>query len=83
MQIIIPLPLGVAASSRLTQTVVSVINTADPNLTPNFKGKSYVEEYQKFFRWTDKEQMSTYIKMDYQDDYICVDVLGHHLEKIL
>ena len=83
MKIHVPLPPGLAAANRLTKTVVAIINTADKNLTPNFTGDLDVEEYMKFFKWTDDEQLSTYIKMTHDPDMITIDVLGHHIERIL
>lgn len=83
MKIHIPLPIGTAAANRLARTAISIINTADPNLTPAFNNDLDVEEYIKFFKWTDDEQISTSLKITRDDDMITVEVLGHHIEKIL
>lgn len=83
MKIHIPLPLGLAAACRITDTVIKIVNTADKNLTPNFTGGPDVEEYIKFFKWSDAGQIATYLKMTHDTDMITIDVLGHHIERIL
>ena len=83
MHISIPLPLGKVARDMLIKTAVTIINTADRNLQPNFNTVHQDQDYIKIFKWTETEQMSTCMRLAINDDNIVLEILGHHLETVL